>query len=114
MQNMVAISALGVLSSKYFLSRVQYMAAARTLVGDLFSQLWKQSAAGSGRMCILQYLIMSCHLASVVTATGGSVGVVSGDVVPGGNTSWSVGLTAAVRIKVICSGVTSVAKSAMP
>ena len=64
-------------------------------------------------MC-LQYLIMSCHPASVVAVAGGSSGVVSGDVVPGDNTNWSMGWTAAVRIKVICSGVTSVARSAMP
>ena len=65
-------------------------------------------------MCVLQYLIMSCYPASVVAVAGGGGGVVSGDIVPGGNTNWSVGGTAAVRIKVICLGVTSVARSAMP
>ena len=90
------------------------MAMARTLVGDLFSQLWKQSAAGLGKMCFLQYLIMSCHPASVVAVVGGGGGVVSSNVVPGGNTSWSVSGTAAARTKVICSGLMSEARSAMP
>ena len=90
------------------------MAVARTLVGDLFLQSWKQSAVGSGKMCALQYLIMSCHPASVVTVAGGGGGVVSGNVIPGSNTNWSIGGTAAVRIKVICLGVMSVVRSAMP
>ena len=65
-------------------------------------------------MCALQYLMMSHCPASVVAVTGGGGGIVSGDVVPGGNTSWSIGGMAAVRIKVICLGVMSVARSAMP
>ena len=110
----MAISALGVLSSKYFLSKVQNIAAAKTQVGAFFSQLSKQSAAGSGNMFFLQYLITSCHPASVATVVGGGGGVDSGDAVPGGNTNWIVGGTAAARIKVICSGVMSVARSAIP
>ena len=90
------------------------MAVVRTLVSDFFLQPLKQSDTGSGKMCALQYLIMSCHPASVVAVTGGGSGVVCGDVVPGGNTNWSVGRTAAVRIKVICLGIMSVARSAMP
>ena len=90
------------------------MAAARTLVDDLFWQSWKQSATGLGKMCVLQYLIMSCRPASVVTVTGGGSGVVSCDAIPGGNTNWSISGTAAVRIKVICSRVTRVARSAIP
>ena len=107
----MAILALGVLSSKYFLSKVQNTAAAKTQVGAFFSHLWKQSAAGSGNMLFVQYLITSCRPASVATVVGGSGGVDSGDAVPGGNTNWIVGGTAAVRIKVICSGVMNVMQS---
>ena len=112
--NIVAISALGVLSSKYFRSKVQNIAAAKTRVGAFFSHLSKQSAAGSGNMFFLQYLITSCHPASVATVVGGGGGVDSGDAVPGGKTNWIVGGTAAASIKVICSGVMSEASSTIP
>ena len=111
--NIVAILALGVLSSKYFCSKVQNIAAAKTRVGAL-SHLSKQSAAGSGNMFFLQYLITSCHSASVAAVVGGGGGVESGDAEPGGNTIWIVGGTAAASIRVICSGVMSEASSAIP
>ena len=85
--NIVAISALDVLSSKYFHSKVRNIAMAKTRVGAFFSHLWKQSAAGSGNMFFLQYLTTSCRPASVATVVGGSGGVDSGDAVPGGNTT---------------------------
>ena len=110
----MAISALGVLSSKYFRSKVQNIAAAKTRVGAFFSHLSKQSAAGSGNMFFLQYLTTSCRPASVATVVGGGGGVDNGDVVLGGNTNWIVGGTAAASIRVICSGVMSEASSAIP
>ena len=110
----MAISTLGVLSSKYFCSKVQNIATAKTQVGVFFSHLSKQSAAGSGNMFFLQYLITSCHPASVATVVGGSGGVDNGDAVPGGNTNCIVGGTAAASIRVNCSGVMSEASSAIP
>ena len=110
----MAILALGVLSSKYFRSKVQNIAAAKTRVGAFLSHLWKQFAAGSGNMFFLQYLTTSCHPASVATVVGGGGGVDSGDAVPGGNTNWIVDGTAAASIKVICSGVMSEARSVIP
>ena len=71
--NIVAISALGVLSSKYFHSKVQNIAVAKTRVGAFLSHLWKQFAAGSGNMFFLQYLTTSCHPDSVATVVGAVV-----------------------------------------
>ena len=82
----MATWALGVLSSKYLHSKVQYIAAAKTHVGAFSSTLAKQFAAGSGSMFFLQYLMMFCLSASVAAVVGGGGGVESGDVEPGGNT----------------------------
>ena len=112
--NIVATSALGVFSSKYFRSKVQNIAAAKTQVGAFLSHLSKQSAAGSGNMFFLQYLITSCRSASVAAVVGGGGGVESSDAEPGGNTIWIVGGMAAASTRVICSGVMSEASSAIP
>ena len=55
--------------------------------------------------------MISCLPATVLVVMGGGGGAVNGDVVPGGRTKCRVGGTAAARITVNCSGVTSPARS---
>ena len=69
----MATWALGVLSSKYLRSKVQYIAAAKTRVGAFSSTLAKQFAAGSGSMFFLQYSMMFCLSASVAAVVGAVV-----------------------------------------
>ena len=85
-----------------------------TLVGVRFLQLLIQSAAGSGRILFLQYLIISCLPVTVVAVVGGGRGDDSGEICPGGRTRCNVGGTAAARTKVSCSGDTRFAMSASP
>ena len=57
---------------------------------------------------------MSWQPSRVVVVTGCGGGADKGETVPAGRESCKVGGTAAARIRVICSGVTVVARSASP
>ena len=74
MQKLVATSALGVVSSNKCFSRIQKMAAASTWVGVHSLHSLNVSAEGSGNVIFLQYLIISCLLATVVAVFGGGGG----------------------------------------
>ena len=61
-------------------SSVQKTAAASTRVGVCLSQYLRQSAAGSGKIMLLQYLIISCLPAAVVAVVRGGGGADNGDI----------------------------------
>ena len=113
-QNLDATSARGVVSSNKCFSRVQYTAAARTLVGVRASQLLNAESDGSGRMLFLQNWISSFWSDDVVDVLGGGGGARRGEIWPGGRTSCRVGGTAAARTTISCSGETRLATLANP
>ena len=113
-QNFNATSARGVVSLNKCFSRVQNIAAARTLVGVHASQLLNMECDGFGRILCLQDWINAFRSDGAVDVFGGGGGATSGEVCPGGSTSCNVGGTAAARTNVSCSGETRVAMSANP
>ena len=114
MQKWLATSTLGVVSSNKCFFRVQKTAAASIRVGVRSSHSLSASAAGSGKIMFLQYLIMACLPATVIAVVGGGGGADNGDICPGGKTSCRVGRTAAARTRVNCSSEMRPAMSAIP
>ena len=93
---------------------MQKTATASTWVGVHSSHSLNASAAGSGKIMFLQYLIMACLPVAVIAVVGGGGGADNGDICPGGKTSCKVGRTAAARTRVNCSGEMRPAMSAIP